>query len=118
MWKQRLTKVAVVGAMVLVCGCGDDAPEVVVATMPAKAKPYPRIANAPGVSPGARVSRFDARRIIGMRVDPARRLAARYDCTLRVVEGEGAAKAFTADLNLRRIDVRVEHGVVTRLTAP
>jgi hypothetical protein len=59
-----------------------------------------------------RIDRFDAREIVGLELADAKRLAARDDCTVRVVNG-GAM--LTMDLGTSRINVDVEDGIVTGL---
>ena len=65
--------------------------------------------NKPGTTRRMRGS-FDARALLGKREAAARQISTRHGCGLRVINAGGA---LTADWTLRRVDVRVEHGVVT-----
>jgi hypothetical protein len=60
---------------------------------------------------------WDARAIIGLDLDDARRMAGRHGCQLRPVGGEDvdADAVLTADLRFNRINVDVTDGVVTAL---
>jgi hypothetical protein len=65
----------------------------------------------------ARHGTWDARAIIGLNLDDARRLAARHGCQIRVVGGEDADPdtLITMDLRFDRVNVEVTGGVVTAL---
>jgi hypothetical protein len=60
---------------------------------------------------------WDARAIIGLDLDDARRLAGRHGCELRPVGGEDVDPhvVLTLDLRSNRINVDVTDGVVTAL---
>ncbi len=59
---------------------------------------------------------FDARRLLGMPVAAASRLADRFRCTIRVTEQDGYSPYdLTADLRLNRVDVVTESDVVVRV---
>ena len=66
----------------------------------------------PGDAAAAR--RLDARRLIGLTLREARDLAARFDCTVRVIERDGRALPRTQDLRRDRINVDVRDRRVLR----
>jgi hypothetical protein len=61
--------------------------------------------------------RWDARAVIGLRLDDARRLAARHGCRLRVVGGKDLdpQEMINMDLRFDRVNVDVTDGIVTTL---
>ena len=62
----------------------------------------------------AAAERLDARRLIGLTLREARRLAAEFDCTVRVIERDGRAVPHTQDLRRDRINVDVRDRRVLR----
>ena len=50
-----------------------------------------------------------------MHEEPAETLAEDYGCHTRVFKRDGKYLGVTADLNRRRIDVAISHGVVTEV---
>jgi hypothetical protein len=58
------------------------------------------------------LARFDARKIVGLKLADAEHLAAVDDCSIRVVNGDDL---LTMDLVFRRINVDVQDGIVTGL---
>lgn len=58
---------------------------------------------------------FDARRLLGLREDAARREAKRLGCEIRVVRRDGQGLAVTGDFVAHRVDLEVMNGVVVRL---
>jgi hypothetical protein len=61
---------------------------------------------------------FDARRVVGLDLDAATRLARRNGCEVRAVGGDvDGTTIITLDLRLFRIDVDVEAGTVVALDA-
>lgn len=59
--------------------------------------------------------RFDAHRLVGKRIQRARRIARRHDCTVRVVKRDGEALDGTADYRNNRINVVVKDRRVKRI---
>ena len=62
----------------------------------------------------AAAQRLDARRLIGLTLREARRLAAEFACTVRVIERDGRAVPRTQDLRRDRINVDVRGRRVLR----
>ena len=58
---------------------------------------------------------FDARELLGERLQDADRLAKRNKCTLRVVVRDGERRMVSEDLRVNRVNVKVERGYVTAL---
>ncbi|MFZ0091887.1 MAG: hypothetical protein WAL63_20460 [Solirubrobacteraceae bacterium] len=56
---------------------------------------------------------FDVRSLLDQREITARRIAAEHGCSLRVLNPEGRRAILTTDARPNRVDVRIEHGVVT-----
>lgn len=59
--------------------------------------------------------RFDARRILGLTVGGARRVAAKAGCIVRVIKRDDEDIARTDDLRRNRLNVITERGVIVEL---
>lgn len=57
--------------------------------------------------------RFDARALLGLMRNRAGAKAAQHGCSSRVVKIDGRALIITSDLDTRRVDLTLEHHVVT-----
>jgi hypothetical protein len=63
---------------------------------------------------------WDAREVLGLKVKEAEELAARNECSLRQLVGDGidpSNSTFTADHEAGRVNVEVRGGVVVRITS-
>lgn len=58
-------------------------------------------------------NRFDARTLLGGSQAQAQAAAATHSCTSRVVKINGHQQIVTADYNTRRVDLTLQHGIVT-----
>jgi hypothetical protein len=58
---------------------------------------------------------FDGRKLLGLPLKDAERLAQRNECSVRVVVRDGEKLATTEDLRVNRLNVKVERGYVTAL---
>jgi hypothetical protein len=58
-------------------------------------------------------NRFDARALLRRSQDQAQATAARHGCTSRVVRIDGHQLVVTADYNTRRVDLTIQHGIIT-----
>jgi hypothetical protein len=100
------------------CG-GDDRPRPALLRPPAPVWCPSVILSRLGrnLDDAARHGTWDARAIIGLDLDDARRLAERHDCQIRPVGGKdvGPDIVLTMDLRFDRINVDVTDGVVTAL---
>jgi hypothetical protein len=61
------------------------------------------------------VRRFDARRLVGLRLPAASRLARAHRCSVSVSARDGKPVTQIFNLVLRRINVEVDHDVVTAI---
>jgi hypothetical protein len=59
------------------------------------------------------MNNFDARKLLGMPESDAAMTAARHGCRSRVVKVDGRPMAFTAEVRPDRVDLTVEHDIVT-----
>lgn len=69
----------------------------------------------PPMCPAGEPRQFDARRLVGMRLEPATALAKRFDCVVRVVRLDGESLPGTDDYRTDRVNVAVRDGRVTRV---
>lgn len=58
-------------------------------------------------------NRLDARTLLRRSQDQAQATAARHGCTSRVVKIDGHQLVVTADYNTRRVDLTIQHGIIT-----
>jgi hypothetical protein len=111
---------ALSAAALLALGCGGGSPRVHLVRA-AKPAWCPSVANMPSLMQhrgrlrDARHGDFDARRLVGLRLADAERLAKAHDCVVRTTRNGHNAFALTMDLEFDRIDVEVDHGIVTSL---
>lgn len=97
-----------------VAGCGGQGhPNVVVAR-----EAHPIWCPSHGIYPASgrtvrEAESFDVRSLLGHREITAQRIAAEHGCSLRVLNPKGRRAILTADARPNRVDVRIEHGIVT-----
>lgn len=58
---------------------------------------------------------FKAKRLVGLRLKRAERVAGRHDCVVRVARRDGEWLVGTSDYNVYRINVIVVEGEITRI---
>jgi hypothetical protein len=107
-------------------GCGDDEPAepapppaVQHRTKPVwcPAKRYEQVKRSDGRYDVHNLPHgtFDARELLGLRLNRAEALAQRNDCGVRVVVKDGEKMVRTEDLRPNRINVKLERGYVVAL---
>ena len=118
-WKAR----TVVTSALLLCACGASSPRTSRQVQPAAAqivrpaRPVWCPTNRSTLrqsEPNSRAAHsFDARTLLGDRAGQAAALVQRAGCLWRVIARDGRHFALTADIRLDRVDVSVDHGLVT-----
>jgi hypothetical protein len=94
-------------AAVALAGCGETARAPKAATPSGKPIPCP--------ADGRTGRPLDAREVVGLPERRAKALADRHDCKLVAVVRDGERFGITAVYDLRRLQVEVKDGVVTRI---
>ena len=104
----------VVGLLVSLAGCAGHQTQTMARTahFVRPAKPIWCPINVPGNRKLQR-GRFDARALLGLSRNQAEAKAARHQCESRVVKIDGRGLILTADYDTRRVDLTLQHNVVT-----
>ncbi len=113
----RVTYGALIWLIVSLAGCGGQQTQTstsgaVPMHIVRPARPIWCPKSVPGNSQLQR-DRFDARALLGLPSNQAEAKAAQHHCRSRVVEINGHGLIVTSDYDTRRVDLTLEHSIVT-----